>query len=324
MKDILIIGAGQIGSRHLQALKKVNLALSVKVIDPNPESLKIAQERYITMPAGKFQHKIEYLTKIPKNGELIDLAIIATCSDIRAATIKELLKNTKIKYLILEKILFGNKQDYSTIEKIIKKDGIKAWVNLPIRMMPFYMQIDRELAGQRISYHVSGSKYGLVTNAIHYIDHMAGIIGNGDFKLTTSGLEKNIIPSKRRGFLELNGTINILFKNGSDGMFTCYPDGTAPIIIEIYGKNLRCICRESEGKAWISRENKQWKWEEVPVFIPPQSQLTTELVESISNTGKCGLVTYSESKEIHLKMLEPLRKFLNKNGKDKYNYYPFT
>src|SRR3989338_236575 len=109
MFEIYIIGAGQIGSRHLQALKKVSLALSVKVIDPNPESLKIARERYDNAPPGQFEHKVDYRTKIPKYSDPIDLAIIATRSDVRAKITADLLKSAKVKYLILEKILFNKK-----------------------------------------------------------------------------------------------------------------------------------------------------------------------------------------------------------------------
>ncbi len=324
-RNVWVIGAGGIGSRHLQALKKVAIPLEITVIDPSAQSLNAAKERYESAPKGTVDHKIEYLSKIPKKkNEKIDTAIIATCSDVRAAAIKELLKYNRVRYLVLEKILFSNKRDYSAIEKIIKKRGVKAWVNCSMRMMPFYMQINKELAGQKISYHVSGSKFGLITNAIHYLDHMAGIIGSTDFELDTSGLEKNIISSKRKRFLELNGTINVRFKNGSGGILTCYSDGTAPIIVEIYGKSLRCISRELERKAWISRESENWKWKEVAAPIPLQNQLTTELVESILNTRKCDLVTYSESKKIHLKMLKPLLNFMNNNRKNKINKFPFT
>ena len=42
MKTIAIIGAGQLGSRHLQALVAVDFPLTVQVVDPSNEALKIA------------------------------------------------------------------------------------------------------------------------------------------------------------------------------------------------------------------------------------------------------------------------------------------
>ena len=38
MKTICIIGAGQLGSRHLQALKNVSKVLRVYVVDPFEQS----------------------------------------------------------------------------------------------------------------------------------------------------------------------------------------------------------------------------------------------------------------------------------------------
>lgn len=322
--SIWIIGAGGIGSRHLQALKKINIPLKINVVDPSEQSLNIARERYDSMPKGLLDHLIEYVNKISMvKKEMIDIAIIATCSDVRAAAVKELLKYHDVEHLILEKILFNNKQDYSKIDKIINKKDIRTWVNCPMRMMPTYQKIEKYFRNKKISYMVTGSKFGLVTNAIHYLDHAAYLSGTTEFVADTAGLDPNPIPSKRKGFLEFNGIMTAHFTNGSDAYLTCHPDGNAPVIVEIHSDSARYIGRESEGKAWLARADNNWQWEELEAPIPFQSQLSTILVENILNTGKCELVQYDESKNIHLNMLEPLRSFLNKNN-DKYNNYPFT
>ena len=64
MKNVAIIGAGNVGSRHLQALKAVDFPLSIMVIDPDLNSLAIAKERYNSIPLGIYQHQIEYFQKI--------------------------------------------------------------------------------------------------------------------------------------------------------------------------------------------------------------------------------------------------------------------
>ncbi len=324
VRSIWIIGAGGIGSRHLQALKKVNIPLSITVVDPSEQSLNVARERYNSMPNGLLDHEIKCVKKILKIKGKIDIAIIATCSDVRAAIIKELLKYHGLKYLILEKILFNNKRNYSEIEKIINKKGIKTWVNCTMRMVPIYQKIEKYFKNKRVSYIVTGSKFGLITNAIHYLDHAAYLANTTEFETNTAGLDPNPIESKRKGFLEVNGTLTANFKNGSNISLTCYPNGNAPVIVEIYSDNARYIGRESEGKAWLARADNNWQWEELEAPIPFQSQLTTILVEKILNTGKCDLVSYGESTKIHLQILEPLFKFINKHSPKKYNYYPFT
>lgn len=324
MRRVIIIGSGQIGSRHLQALKAVPLPLSITVIDASPESLKTAQERYESMPVGKFEHKMDYITEILKNSEPIDLAIIATCSDARARVTTELLESAKVKYLILEKILFNKRSDYEAIGKLLVKTKTKTWVNIPLRVMPTYTKAREYFKDQRISYIVTGSKIGLATNAIHYFDHVAFITGSTDYEINTSGLDPHPIKAKRKGFLEFTGTLTARFKNGSNVSLTSYPNGNSPIITEISSSNARYIGRESEGKAWLAKADSNWQWQEIEATIPPQSKITTLLTENILNKGTCNLVEYKESKKIHLQMLEPLRSFLNKNSKKKYSSYPFT
>ncbi len=46
MFNVAIIGAGQLGSRHLQGLKLSSSPLSITVMDSNDESLRVAKERY--------------------------------------------------------------------------------------------------------------------------------------------------------------------------------------------------------------------------------------------------------------------------------------
>ena len=44
-KKILILGCGNVGSRHLQALTNLPYDLEIGIIEPNDESKKIAKAR---------------------------------------------------------------------------------------------------------------------------------------------------------------------------------------------------------------------------------------------------------------------------------------
>ena len=46
MYNIAIIGAGQLGSRHLQGLKLAKLPIKIQVVDSSAESLAVAKSRY--------------------------------------------------------------------------------------------------------------------------------------------------------------------------------------------------------------------------------------------------------------------------------------
>lgn len=324
MKNVVLIGAGNIGSRHLQALKAVKIPLEVFVVDPINQSLELARSRYESMPKGKSKVNVNYLTSLSVDPKQIDLAIIATCSDIRANVVRNLLKRYEIKYLILEKLLFNKKSDYDFVGALLKKAGTKTWVNCPMRMMPAYSDLQTEFAGKTIFYNASWGGYGLVTSAIHYLDHMVFLTGSDDFVINTDGINKKQVQAKRKGFLELTGGMRALFKNGSIGELICNNTGNAPPLVQFHSSETRCIVKETESKRWASRAKDNWQWEETGAAVPFQSQLTTKLAEDILIKGNCLLPGFEQSKKIHLQLLEPLRLFLNKNSKKKYDYYPFT
>jgi len=323
MKKICIIGAGNIGSRHLQAVKKISTPVSIEVIDPSPTALETAKERYDQISSTQ-KHQILYLQNMENMSNEFDIAIIATSSNIRRQVIENLLSKATVKYLILEKILFQNKKDYIFIEKLLKKHVKKTWINFSMRTMPFYFDLKKKLNGTSVQLNVSGSDYGLVTNAIHYIDYLAFLTNCNDFTVETSGLEKKIVESKRPGFLELNGTLNVNFKNGSFASIICYPDNNAPVIVEILSKNYRCISKESEKKAWISEPSNDWNWTEIDSNLPYQSEMTNIVAEDIFKSGICNLATYKQASKLHLTLLDGLLKFINKVSRKKYTLYPFT
>lgn len=324
MSNIAIIGAGQIGSRHLQALKKVRIPLAITVVDPKALSLSVAKERYDSMENGTVSHKLIYKSDMEKMAKKFDVVIVATNSDVRRKVVEKLFKKSNVDYLVLEKLLFQKKEDYAFIDKLLTKHGTKAWVNCSMRTMPFYNSLKKEIKEESVQCVVTGSQYGLVTNAIHYIDHIAFLTDCYEYMVDTVLLDPKPIESKRKGFVELNGTLRVCFKDGSLGTFTCYRNGNAPVVIEIFSKNYRCISKETEQKVWISSPRDNWRWIEVNAKIPFQSKMTTEVVEQLLKKGNCALTSFNKSSKLHIILLEALRKFLNEKARDKFNYHPFT
>ncbi|WP_262055335.1 Gfo/Idh/MocA family oxidoreductase, partial [Legionella pneumophila] len=79
MKKIVIIGAGQLGSRHLQSLNLLNQEIEIDVIDPSLESLETAKNRF-DATIQDVKHKISYSQSLP-NHQTIDIAIIASTAN---------------------------------------------------------------------------------------------------------------------------------------------------------------------------------------------------------------------------------------------------
>lgn len=324
-KIVVIIGAGNIGSRHLQALKAVDNPLKIFVIDPSSDSLLVAKKKYDSILLNNNRHIVKYTDSIEQIGEEIDIAIIATNSDVRRMAIERLLKLNKVKYLILEKLLFQKVEDYYAISTLLKTQECQAWVNCNRRIMPLYRDKIKKLFNQKkiFYYCISGSISGLISNVIHDIDYMAYLLELNEFSVDTSYLDKKLIPSKRKNFLELTGILQIHFKDGSHGFFVRYPSGTLPEMITIDSNTDRCIINLVDEISWVKNVQNS-NWETFNAQLLYTSKITTSIVESILNNDRCDLPSYEDSTEIHLNLLEPLLKFINKNSNQKYNFFPFT
>src|SRR5687768_2793670 len=100
MINIAIIGAGQIGSRHLQALAMLdNTRYRLYVVDVMHESLKVAQQRFDEVRKSEFDILfVQQISELPSN---IEVAIVATSSAIRKEISEELLQTKQVKYLVL-------------------------------------------------------------------------------------------------------------------------------------------------------------------------------------------------------------------------------
>jgi predicted dehydrogenase len=321
LPSVKIIGAGQLGSRHLQALQSVQQSLDIEVIDPSSDSLAVARERFEAV-AGTMHHDIRFNTKITAHGPT-DIAIVATSANVRRQVVEQLLAASEVRFMVLEKLLFDRPDDYEIVARAIGETETRAWVNCPMRMMPTYERIHAEFGKGPINYRVTGSQFGLVTNAIHYIDHLAHLSGCPDFSLDTDGLDPTPIPSKRAGFLELTGRLESRHTDGSRCEVVCYADGIAPVIVEIFTSHSRFIVRESEGRVWSTSSERQWRWSEEKAPIPFQSQITVKVVGSLLTTGTCELSPLVESMRIHRALLDPLLAVLQQQ-RPALDYYPFT
>lgn len=323
-KSVCIIGVGNIGSRHLQALAKITDSLFIYAVDPSTDSLKMAKSLYEEVHIPEIKHQVKYMQDLDSISFPIDIAIIATNSNIRSLVTKKLLDKTSVKYIIFEKVLFTKSEEYGEMQTLLSQKKCKAWVNCSRRTMPFYTKLKDDVKNQKIQYIVCGSNWGLASNAIHLVDHIALLTNCYDFEVDTTHLDKKIIESKRKGFLELTGTLNLYFKDGSIGSFICYLGGNTPQTMEIISQNFRCLTLETKGKSYISSETSEWKWEYKDTPMLYQSGMTNIVISSILKNGSCDLTTFDLSSKLHLNLLKPLLTFVNQHSKKQYNYYPFT
>lgn len=304
MKTVLIAGAGQLGSRHLQGVKTSKHELDIWIYDLSEESLKVAEERYNQVESdNKTAHFVTSLDCVPSN---MDVVIVASSSKPRYAIVTQLLASHKVKYLILEKFLFPKLFDYSEIADLLKEKNVATWVNCPRRMWDGYEYIQSLIDKSKpVEYTYEGGDWGMCCNTIHFVDIFMYLNGDNSFNFDISDLEHEVVDSKRQGYVEIHGTEIFSTPKGSILKLSSFPhyDGVSRVVI----KNGNNIIEYFEGKGEIIVNGETRR---VPVHY--QSGLSGILVDELLETGACRLSSYEESSTYHVEYLKEIAPFINK------------
>ena len=323
VNNAIIIGLGNLGSRHLQSMAKCISSLRIDAVDPSEESIRIAKERAEQVQKTRGT-SISFFSKLQDtNTESYDLAIIATGSKNRAAIIESLLKEKKVFHIIIEKVLFQSIEEYWIVDELLESQNVEAWVNCPRRSYPIYNQLFNTLNNADSIpkfMHVSGGSWGLACNGIHFIDLFAYLSKSKVESVSTSNLTNSIFESKRKGYLEFFGTLNITFQNGAKVSLTCLDQekdvelkiGTAQFEVNL--NETKGICLHDRGETSLSSSFEMLR----------QSDLTEVWIESLNKGGEPSLPRYKESKELHLKFIESLLAFYNDLTKENHSCLPIT
>jgi Oxidoreductase family, NAD-binding Rossmann fold len=324
MNNIVVIGSGQIGSRHLQALANLDQnQYVVYVLDPSSDALNVAKQRYDEVK--KSELLVQYIDTIEKLPSSIAVAIIATGSTIRKSLVLNVLKIKTVKYLVLEKFLFQSMADYSEVQKVLNDKNVSCYVNCARRMWPVYHELKR-LICKPIEMQVSGNNWGLGSNGIHLLDIFA-FLSEGKNKIEISNHLDNLIQnSKRDGYIEFTGTLQVDNGNGSHLNLTSYPESLSPLLITISNADLRVVIREVGNKVLltIARLESNWIWEEHVYDIFFQSQLSHLFVQDLILSNTCQLTSYQESAELHLAMLNVFISHYQKSLNKEITLCPIT
>jgi len=307
----LIIGAGRLGSRHLQGLSIINKNVEIIVVDPDSDALARSQKRFEEMPSNSHVSSVNYYQDIPKLDGEVDFAIIATNADVRRKVIENLLCQVQVNYLILEKVVFQSIKDFKYIMQALATRGIKAWVNCPRRIVSFFRELQKEtILSASIKICVKGSNWGLASNTIHLLDLLAFLSGQTEINLNFTELDKKVYKSKRNGFIEFAGKLFVETNRGD--MLELIDDRKQGIplqmIIEFNGN--RFEIDQQRGLVMTYSEYSE-RSDESQFHMSLQSEITAGIVEQILETGKSDLTSLNESYLLHVPMLDSFNKHLS-------------
>ena len=300
----LIIGAGQLGSRHLQGLLKFNREQIIYVLDTSESSLKIAKDRANEI---KFLHIVKYISEWDSVPTELDLVIVATGASVRAKIVTKLLKISNVKNLVLEKILFQASEEYSEINKLIKITNTPTWVNHPRRMFKHYLDITNKISESKevVNVQIFGGNWDLACNALHFIDLISFLSSSEVSELDFDGVDNQIIASKRPSCVEFTGSISGKLKNGNNFNISSLNGDYEDITICVLTKSRRWIIQEGDAQKiiYLGKENN-FNEIIIPFISEYQSTLTTRIINDILIEGKLGLPSYEEACSSHIPFIE--------------------
>lgn len=324
MKKVAIIGAGQLGSRHLQGLAKSDLEICIEVVEPFESSRNAAKQRFEEIPSNQKVIKIDFLEAISQLSDELDLVIVATNADVRYEVAKELLENKKVKNLVLEKVLFQKIEHYAKIKKLLAETNTKCWVNHTRRMFPFYKELKQQLlVSTKIHFSVSGGAWGLGCNGLHFLDCFSFLTSETKLKLDGGFLDNKLYETKRPGFKEFNGMITGALSNHTFSI-NSFAENTSPVQFNIASDKLNILIDEANGWYRISEKQNAWKSEiKEEKIIYFQSELTNILLHDVCN-GDCSLPSYEEAMNLHIAYLDLLIKHINSFLDSEYDFCPIT
>lgn len=298
-KKIILVGAGQLGSRYLQGLVKSKIPLEIWIQDPSKKSIEVAMSRLEEDFSPSYNlHQVKMISDEVVKPKIFDLAIVATSADVRPIVVAEICGDYEIKNWILEKVLAQSESGVSKILTAI--GGSPAWVNTPVHLWSLYANVrDALTKGAPIDAVIENFE-GLACSSIHFIDFIARCNGSTVISIDSSGLEPSWVKSKRPGFMEVNGELVVKFSDKSTLRLIGHRD--AP-----YHYTTRIACDdevwEIDNYAGLATSNYGIKLAGKCEF---QSELTAQLIESIFSCGECGLPTLAESAEQHKLLLQAL------------------
>ena len=320
--NVAIIGAGQLGSRHLQGLAGCETPLTIYLVDPSQTSLEVARERFAVVPTSKFHTLItvEMVKNLPAD---LDFAIVACTAEHRFRIYQELLGIMDGASILLEKVLFQDLDQYPQASALDAASSTHTIVNLAQRYWPFFRKVRDEVSDKsQLLITITGSNWGLGCNAVHNVD-IAEFIWQTP-GTTTARLDRDLQESKRPHCFEFTGEIETVMPSGGRLIQVSYADGQAPFVITAHAPEFAWVWDVTNSKSLRANAESNWKFVESELGAPFQSNLTTQLMNDILAGRETELPTLAVASASHVATLSQILASSDAHGHNFGRICPIT
>ena len=315
-KRILLLGCGQLGSRHLQALAVLDNVETIIVVDPNANGLALGQQRLKEVPNANTRINYHWHQEIPA-GITVDLVVVATLAINRYEHIKTMLERVKVTNLLIEKIVTQSVETYAALSQLLKKHKVNAWVNCKSRAYTIHQQVKAMIKPHEpLVMTVIAGNQGLATNGLHEIDLFFHYCPLSELSVAVSQLDPIAHPSKRgNGIVDLSGLIVANDKSGNSLSINFINDNQMPDTIFINTTSHRFIIDHFRKLFMVSTVERDWIWQTIGVDEPWQvSAMSTGFVNDILTKGSCLLPSLAQHQPAHDFLMSVIKPHLIKLG----------
>lgn len=325
-KKLLLVGCGELGSRHLQAMAQLSDVEEIHVIDPREESLALGRARLKEL-GDQLNKNIRFFwyrgpEKDAAGGEL---CIVATQAKGRCALIKEIADQLGYSRFLIEKIVAQSVPEYADLLKFCAQKNLIVWVNCKTRAYGIhqYIRAKLDLTEPIIFTRVAGA-YGLATNGIHTADLFNFYDGCGSIQGVLTRVD-NMVQVTKRGQYDLNGALYGKTEKESDLVILFSHKHENPDIISIVSPRGRFIVDHSQKWAQESLPEAHWQWRQIAINEDWMvSSMTKVFAEDILMHGRCALPTLMECFPAHEFILNQLLPHFNRLLNTQNEFCPVT
>lgn len=301
---IMVVGCGNIGRRHIEALAATGVPMRVIGIEPGAEARAQAEALVASFANGSTV--FADMDQVP---DTADLVIIATSAAHRRTAFENMLSRCSPKAVIFEKVLFTTRADLDAVGEILTDRSIPAYVNCGRRGFPAYDRLRDLLATQNgLSMEVKGAGWNLGSNAIHFLDLAEHVLGDRVVALDEAGLDPIPQPARIPGCVDLFGTLRGNLAGGGTIAITQHRAPGEPVSITFFGDGQSWRVEEGAKKlVYRNAAGEETEQTFETLFVSGMPYLYTEIID-----GKgCRLTPYEQSSAQHVLFLDAFRRRLN-------------
>jgi predicted dehydrogenase len=319
---IALVGAGQLGSRHLQGMARLETPCEFHVVDPSPTSLETARQRLGEVPSAS-RHAVHLHASTDTLPRELDHLVVSTTADVRLAVLRKVLDGRRVRNALLEKVLFQRVSELDEAQRLLEESGTRAWVNCPRRIFPIHRQLRDFFAADRLRHvDVRGGGWGLGCNSLHFVDLVAFLADAPIDGISTSLLDPGLIDSKRSGFKEFTGTLSGRCGDASFDL-TSLRDSSTPLLLTFRGERRSAVVDETAGRAFFCDPDGEG-WRSHEFRAPLLSEIAADITSAIIGSGYCSLAPYALSAAYHRPLLTALGRHAARTLGTSEDFCPIT